>query len=77
MSHTEDRLVMMANQIARAFARLPHAEAVSIVADHIKSFWERRMLGQIYAHMDAGGEGLHEIAREALMVLRERGREAA
>jgi formate dehydrogenase subunit delta len=71
MSHTEERLVMMANQIARAFARLPHNEAVANVADHIKSFWERRMLAQIYAHMDAGDDGLHDIAREALMALRE------
>ncbi len=71
MSHTETRLVMMANQIARAFARLPHEQAVRHTAEHMKSFWERRMFTQIFARIDAGNDGLNEIAREALASLRE------
>jgi formate dehydrogenase subunit delta len=71
MSATEARLVMMANQIARAFARLPREEAVRNTADHIKSFWERRMLAQIFAHMESGAGDLDDIAHAALIALRE------
>lgn len=71
MSHTEARLVMMANQIARAFAHLPHETAVRNTADHIRSFWERRMLAQIFAHIDAGNDGLDLTARDALTRVRE------
>jgi len=70
MSHTVDRLTYMANQIARNFNRRPPAEAATETAAHIKSFWEKRMLGQIFAHLDAGGEGLDDVARAALQSLR-------
>jgi formate dehydrogenase subunit delta len=70
MSNTVHRLVTMANQISRAFAHRKHDEAVVEVAEHIKSFWEKRMLAQIYAHLDAGGEGLDPLARESLERLR-------
>ncbi len=77
MSATEARLVMMANQIARAFARLPHEEAVRQTAAHIKAFWERRMLAQIYAHMQGGTDQLDDIARAALLSLREAAKQPA
>jgi len=70
MSATVDRLVMMANQISRAFGRLPHDEAVAQVAAHIRSFWEKRMLAQIFEHIDEGGAGLDAVARDALQSLR-------
>ena len=70
MSHTVSRLVTMANQIGRAFAHRKHDEAVAEVAQHIKSFWEKRMLAQIYAHVDTGGEGLDGVPRESLEMIR-------
>ncbi len=70
MSHTLPRLIAMANQIGRAFAHRKHEEAVVEIAEHIKSFWEKRMLAQIYAHLDAGGEGLDALPRESLERLR-------
>jgi formate dehydrogenase subunit delta len=60
----------MANQIGRAFAHRTHDAAVAEVAQHIKSFWEKRMLAQIYAHIDAGGEGLDAVPRESMEMIR-------
>ena len=61
-----DHLVHMANQIAVFFASYPREEAVSGVADHLKKFWERRMLEQAFEYIDEGGSGLHPLAFEAL-----------
>jgi formate dehydrogenase subunit delta len=61
-----DRLVRMANQIATYFSAYPHDEAVAGVADHLKQFWEPRMLTQIKAHVAEGGEGLHDLVPAAL-----------
>ena len=65
-----DRLVYMANQIGKFFAHQPENIAVDEIADHIKSFWERRMLADIYAHLDAGGAGLDPRVILALRKLR-------
>lgn len=61
-----DRLVMMANQIAKAFAPEGEARAVPQIADHIEKFWDPRMRRDIAAHVAAGGEGLDPLARKAL-----------
>jgi formate dehydrogenase subunit delta len=74
MSKSLDRLIMMANQIGRAFVLRPEDEVVHEVAYHIKSFWEARMLAQIYAHMDAGGTGLDPLVRQGLEYLRDQAR---
>ncbi|HUW79278.1 MAG TPA: formate dehydrogenase subunit delta [Acidocella sp.] len=66
MSHTIDRLVYMANQIGKAFDHLPRQEAVNEIAEHIKYFWEKRMLAQIYAHIDAGAKGLDDLPKQSL-----------
>lgn len=58
---TVDKLVMMANQIARNLAL--DDDPVAATADHIKAFWSPRMKDQIFAH---GPEGLDAIARDAL-----------
>jgi formate dehydrogenase subunit delta len=71
MSKMEDRLVYMANQIGKAFILRPHQEAVDETAAHLKAFWEKRMLTRIFAYIDAGGAGLDEIPRQALLKLRE------
>ena len=70
MSHTITRLVSMANQIARAFGHRDPEEAEKEIAAHFKSFWEKRMLAQIYAHIDAGAEGLDPLARQSLERIR-------
>jgi formate dehydrogenase subunit delta len=60
----------MANQIDKGFAALPHDQAVAEIAAHIKSFWEKRMLAQIFSHLDEGGAGLDERAKQAVTFLK-------
>jgi formate dehydrogenase subunit delta len=67
MSVTQtDRLVMMANQIARAFAPMGEARAIPKVADHIEKFWDPRMKRQMAMHVAGGGAGLKPLALAAL-----------
>jgi formate dehydrogenase subunit delta len=61
----------MANQIGLAFARRPRDEAVREIAEHLNNFWEKRMLAKIYAHIDAGGDGLDDLPRAGLLRLRQ------
>lgn len=70
MMSPADRLVYMANQIARNLAAQGEAAAVLAVADHIAAFWDPRMKAQIFA-MD--GVGLEPIAARAVALLRDRG----
>jgi formate dehydrogenase subunit delta len=71
MSHnTEDRLVYMANQIGKFFQSQGHDQAVAGVADHIRKFWDPRMRKMIFAHLDAGGDGLDPNVREAIASLK-------
>jgi formate dehydrogenase subunit delta len=70
MSSHDGRLVYMANQIGKFFQSQGHDKAVSGVADHIKKFWDPRMLAGIYAHLDAGGAGLDPNVREAIAALK-------
>lgn len=44
---TQDHLVYMANQIARNFAVRGDDAAVAATADHIKLFWDPRMIAAI------------------------------
>ena len=72
MSHNNtDRLVYMANQIGAFFQTQGHDKAVPGVADHIKKYWDPRMLRSIFAHLDAGGAGLDPDVRQALETLKE------
>jgi formate dehydrogenase subunit delta len=63
------RLVHMANQIAQFFAGAQRETAVADTADHILKFWDPRMRKEIAAHLAAGGEGLSEVARQAVASL--------
>lgn len=69
-----DKLVKMANQIASFFATEPdHKLAVASVADHIKRFWDPRMRREILRWTDEHkGEGLSDLAREAIGVHRDK-----
>jgi formate dehydrogenase subunit delta len=59
----------MANQIGKAFTLRTHDQAVAEISAHIKKFWEKRMLTQIYHHIDEGGAGLDPLPKEALQNL--------
>lgn len=59
-----DKLTRMANQIATFFESQPDADKAGRVADHLKEFWEPRMLQQLAAHLKGGGEGLSPLALE-------------
>jgi formate dehydrogenase subunit delta len=65
----DERLVYMANQIARFFAAQKHEEAVKGVAEHVAKFWDPRMRQRIRDHLAAGGDGLAPLAREAIAAL--------
>ncbi|WP_300616169.1 formate dehydrogenase subunit delta [Dokdonella sp.] len=63
MSSTE-HLVKMANDIAGYFESEPdRAAAADGMAQHLRRFWEPRMRRRIAAHLDAGGDGLSELAK--------------
>jgi formate dehydrogenase subunit delta len=62
-------MIHMANQIALYFSGYSHEEAVAGVADHLKKFWERRMMDQLLKHYASGGAGLHELVKEALQTM--------
>lgn len=65
-----DRLIYMANQIARFFAAMPRDEAVDGVARHINDFWEPRMRRQFFDLVEAGGEGLDPLVLQAAATVR-------
>lgn len=70
MQNQSAKLVMMANQIAKAFAIQGEARAVPEIAMHIKKFWTAHMRTSIREHVAAGGAGLEPLALKALQQLR-------
>lgn len=68
-AHAEARphakIVRMANQIGLFFQSKPHGEGVAGVAEHINKFWEPRMRRQFFEVVEAGGDDLLPIVREA------------
>ena len=65
-----DKLVMMANQIGKFFVAQTNMDAVAMIADHLKKFWDPRMRQAIVAHLEAGGAGLDTPVRDAVMRLK-------
>lgn len=61
-AHTTEKLVYMANQIARNVTHEP--DPVAMVADHIHAFWSARMKADIFAVV--GEAALEPAARAAL-----------
>lgn len=61
------QVVTMANQIARNFAAQGEAAAVSQTAQHIREFWDPRMIAAILA---VDGSALEPLARAAVEQLR-------
>ena len=68
--NSEEKLVYMANQIARNIAPSSTSEAAKAVADHIAHFWDPRMKQMIFAHIDAGSTDLSPSALAGLKLLR-------
>ena len=67
----DEKLVMMANHIAKNLAIQGEARAIAAIADHIARFWDPRMRAAIAARVAAGGEGLDPLARAAVERLSE------
>lgn len=55
-------LVKMANEIA-AFYDGTDPNAVALVTEHIRKYWEPRMIAAFVAHQKAGGAGLTATTR--------------
>ncbi len=68
MSH--DKIITMANQIAKFMESKPHAEGVDGLASHINDFWEPRMRRQFFEIVDAGGDGLRPLVLDAAQKIR-------
>jgi formate dehydrogenase subunit delta len=67
-----EQLVQMANDIGNFFRAEPQREvAVAGIANHIKSFWTRRMREKLIAQLEHGETGLDDLPREALRSLME------
>lgn len=64
-----EKLVYMANQIGKFFAHRCEEDAVRGISEHIESFWEKRMLSEMCAYLDAGGGGLDALPKRALQSL--------
>ena len=70
---SDDKLVMMANQIGKFFMTQRQADPVAAIADHLKKFWDPRMRAAIVAHLERGGAGLDDPVRQAVRRLKEAG----
>jgi len=68
---TTQHLVQMANDIGNFFRAQPRPDAIAGIANHIRSFWSPQMRAKLIGQLDAEGEGLDELPREALRSLRE------
>lgn len=68
MMETGERLVYMANQIARNFAIQGERAAIAATAEHIAAFWDPRMKERIFACGSA--DGLEPVALAAIDALR-------
>jgi formate dehydrogenase subunit delta len=65
-----EKLVMMANQIARFFASQGEASAVPGIAEHIKKFWDPRMRKAMLAHLETPDDSVDPLVRAAFERLR-------
>ena len=66
---SQERLVYMANQIARNFEAQGDEAAVRATAEHIVAFWDPRMKTQIVACLNRGDSGLGPTAARAVAQL--------
>jgi formate dehydrogenase subunit delta len=71
--NTAERVVLMANQIARNFSAQRHEAAAAAVADHIAKFWDPRMKAIIFDLAEQHAADLTPVAADAVRILREHG----
>ena len=64
MTDKPERLIYMANQIAKFFAAQP--EGAAGATGHLKSFWDPQMRAELIAWRRSGGDGLDPLAAEAV-----------
>ena len=64
-SHTDEKLVRMANQIATFFLSQPEDVRVDGVATHINKFWEIRMRRRFFDLIDEPDAGFLPLVIEA------------
>jgi formate dehydrogenase subunit delta len=65
-----DQLVQMANDIGNFFRSQPRREdAIAGIANHIASFWTKRMREKLMTRMEQGEHGLDELPLEAMQSL--------
>lgn len=67
---TNEKMLMMVNQIAIFFTSQPGEDQAQRVADHINDFWEPRMRQQLLDHLAAGGEGLEPLVVAAASLIK-------
>ena len=60
-----DRLIYMANQIAKFFAA-QRGDPAAGAAGHLRNYWDPQMRAEILAWRAAGGDGLDPIALDAV-----------
>jgi formate dehydrogenase subunit delta len=60
-----DKMIHMANQIAKFFESKPHAEGVTGVVDHINAYWEPRMRLQFFDLMQSNPNDFRPLIIEA------------
>ena len=65
MSHTDDKLIRMANQIASFFKTQPGDKAIAKTANHLREFWDPSMLARMAVLLQNDVPGLDTIARSA------------
>jgi formate dehydrogenase subunit delta len=65
-----EKLVMMANQIAKFFESQGEERALPQITKHIEDFWDPRMRRAILAHISQGGAGLDPLTLAALKNLK-------
>ena len=68
----DEQLVRMANDIGNFFRSQPKREdAIAGIANHVKSYWTRRMREKIVPFVQDDGSALDELPRAALRRLME------
>ena len=64
--HTIDKLIYMANQIAREFDNQQPKHAADATWDHLWHYWNGRMQGMIIGYLKEDGSLLSPTARQAI-----------
>ncbi len=67
---SDEKLVYMANQIAKVFAAQGEARAAAGVADHLEKFWDPEMRRSFLAIAHREPDSLHPAVRAALPLMK-------